>query len=76
MINANRNAKEKIRYTNNYRKIKGPKSIIKIDERYLFGLLTHIYHWNNAEVGSQFIVRRLPNKNNPQAQNFLNFLTI
>ncbi len=76
VINANRNAKEKIRFTNNYRKIKGPKSIIKIDERYLFGLLTHIYHWNNAEVGSQFIVRRLPNKNNPQAQNFLNFLTI
>ena len=53
-----------------------PRSEIDIDPRYLFGLLTHIYHWNNAEVGSQFFVKRTPNKFDRGVQSFLNFLTI
>ena len=70
------NIKRKIKFVTNYSDLPNPKSIINIDERYLFGLLTHVYHWNNAEVGSQFFVKRVPNTNNPKAQNFLNFLTI
>ena len=31
-----------------------PYSSISIDYRYLFGLLTGVYHWNNAEVGSLY----------------------
>ena len=76
VINANKHKKEKIKFVTNYSDLPNPKSIINIDERYLFGLLTHVYHWNNAEVGSQFFVKRVPNTNNPKAQNFLNFLTI
>lgn len=76
VINANKHKKEKINFVTNYSDLPSPKSIIEIDERYLFGLLTHVYHWNNAEVGSQFFVKRVPNINNPKAQNFLNFLTI
>ena len=53
-----------------------PRSEIYIDPRYLFGLLTHIYHWNNAEVGSNYLTRRYPNKFDRKVQNFLNFLTI
>lgn len=53
-----------------------PRSEILIDPRYLFGLLTHVYHWNNAEVGSQFMTRRYPTTLfNRQAQSFLHFLT-
>ena len=53
-----------------------PRSEIFIDPRYLFGLLTHIYHWNNAEVGSQYVTHRVPNIFNRKAQGFLNYLTI
>jgi hypothetical protein len=53
-----------------------PRSEIEIDPRYLFGLLTGVYHWNNAEVGSQYETRRFPNKLNRKAQNFLNYLSI
>jgi hypothetical protein len=44
--------------------------------RYLFGLLTGLFHWNNAEVGSQFQTRRIPDQFSREAQNFLNFLTV
>jgi UDP-MurNAc hydroxylase len=50
-----------------------PRSEIEIDARYLFGLVTGVYHWNNAEVGSLFRVRRVPDRYDPDAQNFLNF---
>ena len=52
-------------------------SEIKIDYRYLYGLLTTVYHWNNAEVGSQFFTKRYPLNNfKPKVQGFLNFLSI
>lgn len=53
-----------------------PRSEIYIDPRYLFGLLTNVYHWNNAEVGSQFATRRVPNVFNRNVQSFLNFLSV
>jgi len=52
-------------------------SEIKIDYRYLYGLLTTVYHWNNAEIGSHYFTKRVPLDNfNPNAQSFLNFLAI
>jgi len=52
-------------------------SEIIIDYRYLYGLLTTIYHWNNAEVGSQFRTERMPFDNyNTSVQNYLNFFTV
>jgi hypothetical protein len=46
------------------------------DLRHLFGLLTLVYHWNNAEVGSHYHTRRVPNIFSRNVQNFLNFLTL
>ena len=52
-------------------------SEIIIDYRYMYGLLSTIYHWNNAEVGSQYFTRRMPADNfNIHVQNYLNFFTI
>lgn len=51
-----------------------PRSEIYIDLKYLYGLLTGIYHWGNAEVGSQFMTRRHPDIYNEEVQNYLNFL--
>lgn len=51
-------------------------SRLTIDYRLLFGLITGIYHWNNAEVGSQYQTRRVPNRHNRAAQRFLNFLHV
>lgn len=53
-----------------------PRSEIYTDPRYLFGLLTTIYHWNNAQIGSQYQTRRFPDKFDRRIQAFLNFLTI
>lgn len=50
-----------------------PRSEISIDYRYLFGLLTSIYHWNNAEIGSQYMVKRVPDLFRREVQRFLNF---
>lgn len=33
---------------------------IDIDERHFFGLLTRLYRWNNAEIGSLYYCRRVP----------------
>lgn len=53
-----------------------PRSEIEIDPRYLYGLLTGVFHWNNAEVGSQFRVHRVPDHYNERAQAVLNFLRV
>jgi UDP-MurNAc hydroxylase len=76
VINANREAQDVIKYISKKEELPHPRSEVYIDPRYLFGLLTHVYHWNNAEVGSQYGVRRVPNIFNRQAQCFLNFLAI
>lgn len=50
-------------------------SEIKIDFRHLYGLLTSVYHWNNAKVGSHYFTSRNPLENyNRQAYQYLNFL--
>ena len=52
-----------------------PISEIEIDYRLLFGCLTSVYHWNNANVGSLFKVKRRPrNYFNRKSSQFLNFL--
>ena len=52
-------------------------SEIFIDYRYFFGLLTTIYHWNNAEVGSHYLTKRKPSNNyRNDVQNYLNFFSI
>lgn len=53
-----------------------PRSEIGIDPRYLFGLLTGVFHWNNAEVGSGFTTRRFPDVFRRDAQAFLNWLVV
>jgi UDP-MurNAc hydroxylase len=76
VINANRNAASGIVFVARGQTLPTPRSEIRIDPRYLFGLLTHIYHWNNAEVGSQYNTRRYPNQLNRKAQTFLNYLAV
>jgi UDP-MurNAc hydroxylase len=52
-------------------------SEIIIDYRLLFGLLTSIYHWNNAEGGSLFNTRRYPIENFQRpVHRYLNFFVI
>ncbi|HZR57353.1 MAG TPA: MBL fold metallo-hydrolase [Terriglobales bacterium] len=75
IINANRDAKPIIKFSTPEVAWE-PRSEISIDPRYLFGLLTGVYHWNNAEVGSQYQTRRFPNRYNAHAQSFLNYLVV
>ena len=52
-------------------------SDIFIDYRCLFGLITTVYHWNNAEVGSIYFTKRYPIDNyDIKANKFLNFFSI
>ncbi len=61
----------------NYKCKESAYSEILIDYRLLFGLLTGLYHWNNADIGSLFMTRRFPYDNfNRSAQSFLNFFSI
>jgi UDP-MurNAc hydroxylase len=76
VLNANRNTEKNISFLKKKSELPTPRSEIYIDPRYLFGLLTHVYHWNNAEVGSQYETRRFPNMLNRRAQAFLNYLAI
>lgn len=76
VINANKNASRSLSFVEKSSSLPSPRSEIIIDPRYLFGLLTNIYHWNNAEVGSQYDTRRTPNIFNRKAQAFLNYLAI
>ena len=76
IINANKNSDQPICFFYPDRNVTKPYSLIQIDIRYLFGLLTSVYHWNNAEIGSQYNIRRNPNILNRSAQLFLNFFAI
>jgi len=77
IINVNKN-NEDIKFIDkkDFIEMPVPRSEIIIDNRYFFGLMTLVYHWNNAEVGSQYMVRRIPNEFNSKAQGFLNFFTV
>jgi len=53
-----------------------PRSEIDIDPRYLFGLLTCVFHWNNAQTGSQFRTHRVPNEFNRDAKAYFNYFHV
>ncbi len=53
-----------------------PRSEIRIDPRYLYGLLTAAFHWNNAEIGSQYDTRRFPEEYHAEVQGYLNFFHV
>ncbi|MEJ0037608.1 MAG: MBL fold metallo-hydrolase [Gammaproteobacteria bacterium] len=53
-----------------------PRAEIQIDPRYLFGLLTRLYHWNNAEIGSHYRTRRVPDVFIRQVYDFLDMLQV
>lgn len=76
VVNANRNADLPVVFVDASAPLPEPRSEINIDMRYLFGLLANVYHWNNAEVGSQYETRRVPNEFNRTAQAFLTFLRV
>jgi UDP-MurNAc hydroxylase len=51
-------------------------SEIIIDYRLLFGLITGLYHWDNADIGSAYLTRRKPHDNfDRSVLGFLNFFT-
>jgi hypothetical protein len=49
---------------------------IYIDDRYLFGLLTRLYHWNNASLGSHYRFRRVPDIFRRDVFSFLDVLHV
>ncbi len=53
-----------------------PRSEIIIDKRCLFGLITSIFHWNNAQIGSHYMTNRLPDTFHRPAEIFLHFFQI
>ncbi len=53
-----------------------PRCEVAIDGRYLFGLLTRLYHWNNAEIGSHYRCKRVPDVHRRDAYGFLHHLHV
>lgn len=76
IINANRTSPDNVQIIDENLNLPSPRSEISIDPCYLFGLLTNVFHWNNAAIGSHYSVRRFPNTFNRSAQAFLHFLAI
>jgi UDP-MurNAc hydroxylase len=74
VVNANRNANQSL-VRARVDDIQ-PRSEIYIDLRYLYGLLTHAFHWNNAEGGSQYFTRRHPDVFVRTANDYLNFFHV
>ena len=74
-FNINNKKNPKIYYNKSINK--KPGNVISIDYRLFYGLLTGIYHWNNASIGSLYKNRRVPLLlYNKKASNFLNFFSI
>jgi len=74
VLNANRHTAE-LRTLDQVDSV-SPRSELRVDPHYLYGLLTARYHWNNAEIGSQYQTRRFPERYRPEVQAFLNFLHV
>lgn len=53
-----------------------PRLEIFVDRRHLFGMLTRLYHWNNASIGSLYRYRRVPNVFRRDVFTFLDFLQV
>ena len=73
LFNINKKKKSKVLFNEVF---KMPGTVINIDYKLIFGLLTGLYHWDNASVGSLYKSKRMPFKYNEGAQNFLNFMQI
>ena len=54
----------------------GEREEITIDPRLLFGLLTRVYHWDNAYIGSLYKVKRVPDVYHPDLIRWLNFFHV
>jgi len=76
VINANRFSSSPISFARDSSDLPESRCEITIDPRYLFGLLTYIYHWNNAEIGSQYFTRRINCSYNRKGKEFLFYLTV
>ena len=76
VINARKDCEDPLTITSKQFNSFAPRSEVTMDYRYLFGLLTGVFHWNNAESGSHLQVRRIPDTFSREAQNFLNFLMV
>ena len=49
---------------------------IFIDDRLFFGILTRLYHWNNAYIGSHYEVKRSPDIYSRKIIDYLNYLHV
>lgn len=76
VINANRTSSSPISFVRDAIDLPESRCEIIIDPRYLFGLLTYVYHWNNAEIGSQYFTRRINCSYNRKGKEFLFYLTV
>lgn len=76
VINANRTSPSPISFVRDAIDLPESRCEIIIDPRYLFGLLTYVYHWNNAEIGSQYFTRRINCSYNRKGKEFLFYLTV
>lgn len=74
VINANPK-NEEYKFTESVDDIQ-PRCEIHIDYRYLFGLITGVFHWNNAYVGSNYFTVRVPDEYSRPVQDFLNFFAV
>ncbi len=71
VVNTNKN-NGKLRYLENVDDT-SPRWELYVEPRHLFGLLTGVFHWDNAVVGSHYQTRRYPNEYNEDVQQFLLF---
>jgi UDP-MurNAc hydroxylase len=53
-----------------------PRSEVVLDPKYLFGLITGVFHWNNAQSGSHLRITRTPDVYVEEIENFLYFLHV
>ena len=60
---------------NTHRRLETARSIITISPSLFFLLLTGVFHWNNAEIGSLFTTRRQGDYSR-HAQNFLDHFAV
>jgi len=74
VLNTNKDNKE-FKFLENVEEIY-PRWELNVSPRHLFGLLTGVFHWDNASVGSHYQTRRFPDKYDENVQQFLYFLHI
>lgn len=53
-----------------------PRSVVSLEKRLLFALLSGVYHWNNAQVGSLLSIRRHPDIYVQEVEYAFSFLSV